>query len=88
MTNIFKALILNKSGEDFTRKITDVDLTFLKHGEVLVKVDYSSVNFKDALILKNGAGLVKEFPHIPGIDLSGSVVDSNNSDFNLLTQLC
>ena len=48
MTNIFKALILNKSGEDFTRKITDVDLTFLKHGEVLVKVDYSSVNFKDS----------------------------------------
>ena len=34
----------------------------------LVKVDYSGLNFKDALILKNGARLVKEFPHIPGID--------------------
>ena len=81
MTNKFKALILNKSGEDFTREITEIDLDFLKHGEVLVKIDYSSVNFKDALILKNGAGLVKEFPHIPGIDLSGVVVDPNNSDF-------
>ena len=42
----------------------------LKHGDVLVKVDYSTLNFKDALILKNGARLVKEFPHIPGIDFS------------------
>ena len=81
MTNTFKALILNKTGEEITREVKKIDLSFLKNGEVLVKVDYSSVNFKDALILKNGAGLVKEFPHVPGIDLSGTVTDPNNSEF-------
>ena len=44
-------------------------------------MDYSSLNYKDALILKNGARLVKEFPHIPGIDFSGSVVESKNNDY-------
>ena len=58
-----------------------LEKSFLKHGDVLVKVDYSGLNFKDALILKNGARLVKEFPHIPGIDFSGTVLESENSNF-------
>ena len=83
MTGTFKALVLNKSGEDFTREIKNLDKSILKHGDVLVKVDFSSLNFKDALILKNGAGLVKEFPHIPGIDLSGTVTESKTSEFKI-----
>lgn len=83
MTGTFKALVLNKSGEDFTREIKNLDKSILKHGDVLVKVDFSSLNFKDALILKNGAGLVKEFPHIPGIDLSGTVTESATSEFKI-----
>ncbi len=83
MTGTFKALVLNKSGEDFTREIKNLDKSILKHGDVLVKVDFSSLNFKDALILKNGAGLVKEFPHIPGIDLSGTVTESVTSEFKI-----
>jgi len=83
MTGTFKALVLNKSGEDFTREIKNLDKSILKHGDVLVKVDFSSLNFKDALILKNGAGLVKEFPHIPGIDLSGAVTESATSEFKI-----
>jgi alcohol dehydrogenase/acrylyl-CoA reductase (NADPH) len=47
----------------------------------LVKVDYSGLNYKDALILKNGARLVKEFPHIPGIDFSGTVIESENNNY-------
>jgi len=47
----------------------------------LVKVDYSSLNFKDALILRNGGKLVKEYPHIPGIDFSGKVLESDSLDF-------
>jgi len=49
----------------------------------LVKVDYSGLNYKDALILKNGARLVKEFPHIPGIDFSGTVAESENNNFKV-----
>ena len=60
MPESFKALIINQEGENFNREIKSIDKSFLKHGDVLVKVDYSSLNFKDALILKNGARLVKE----------------------------
>ena len=82
MSDSFKALVLNQEGENFSREIKSIDKTFLKHGDVLVKVEYSGLNFKDALILKNGARLVKEFPHIPGIDFSGTVMESENSKFN------
>jgi len=81
MSEKFKALIINQEGDKFNREIKNIDKSFLKHGDVLVKVDYSSLNYKDALILKNGARLVKEFPHIPGIDFSGTVVESQNKNF-------
>ena len=81
MSDNFKALLINQEGENFTREIKKIDKSFLKYGDVLVKVDYSGLNYKDALILKNGARLVKEFPHIPGIDFSGKVVESQNEKF-------
>ena len=81
MSDQFKALIINQNGENFTREVKSIDKSFLKHGDVLVKVEYSGMNFKDALILKNGARLVKEFPHIPGIDFSGTVEESQNDKF-------
>jgi len=79
----FKALVINQSANDFTREIKNVEKRFLKHGDVLVKVDYSGLNYKDALILKNGGKLVKEFPHIPGIDFSGTVAESKNNNFKV-----
>ena len=81
MSEKFKALVINQEGENFTREVKSIEKNFLKHGDVLVKVDYSGLNFKDALILKNGARLVKEFPHIPGIDFSGKVEESQNDKF-------
>ena len=81
MSDQFKAIVLNQEGENFTREIKSLDKSFLKHGDVTVKVDYSDLNFKDGMILKNGGRLVKEFPHIPGIDFSGTVIESENSKF-------
>ena len=81
MSDQFKALILDQKGEEFIRGVKSIDKSFLKHGDVTVKVDYSDLNFKDGMILKNGGRLVKEFPHIPGIDFSGSVIESENSKF-------
>ena len=81
MSEKFKALVINQDGENFTREVKSIEKNFLKHGDVLVKVDFSGLNFKDALILKNGARLVKEFPHIPGIDFSGKVEESQNDKF-------
>ena len=81
MSDKFKALILDQKGDEFTREVKSIDKSFLKHGDVTVKVDYSDLNFKDGMILKNGGRLVKEFPHIPGIDFSGTVLESENSKF-------
>ena len=83
MSNQFKALILNQNGESFSREIKSVEKNFLKHGDVTVKVEYSGLNYKDALILKNGARLVKEFPHIPGIDFSGIIEESSHKEFKV-----
>ena len=83
MPDKFKAIVINQDGDNFTREVKLVDKNFLKHGDVLVKVDYSGLNYKDALILKNGARLVKEFPHIPGIDFSGTVQESQNKNFKI-----
>ena len=81
MADKFKAIVINQEGESFSREIKEVDKNFLGEGDVLVKVDYSDLNYKDALILKNGGKLVKEFPRIPGIDFSGKVVESNTDNF-------
>jgi acrylyl-CoA reductase (NADPH) len=77
----FKALVVNQEGENFTREIKEIEQSFLKHGNVLVKVEYSSLNYKDGMILKNGGKLVKDFPHIPGIDFAGTVESSESDKF-------
>ena len=81
MSEKFKAIVLNQSGEQFSREIKILDKSFFKTGDVLVKVDFSGLNYKDALILRNGAKLVKEYPHIPGVDFSGKVIESESKDF-------
>ena len=61
MADKFKALIINQESENFTREVKSIEHSFLKHGDVLVKVEYSGINFKDALILKNEQDLLKNF---------------------------
>ena len=61
MSDQFKALIINQEGDNFTREVKSIDKIFLKHGDVTIKVDYSDLNFKDGMILKNGGRLVKEY---------------------------
>ena len=77
MNEKFKAIVLNQSGDQFSREVQTLDKSFLKDGDVLVKIDYSDLNFKDAMILKNGGKLIKEYPRIPGVDFSGTVEESN-----------
>ena len=81
MSEKFKAIVLNQSGDQFSREIKTLDKSFLKDGDVLVKIDYSDLNFKDAMILKNGGKLIKEYPRIPGVDFSGTVEESNVDQF-------
>ena len=81
MANKFKAVVIDNQNEKFTREIKEIDSGHLKDGNVLVKVDYSSLNYKDALILNDGGKIVRKFPFIPGIDFTGSVVESDDSKF-------
>ena len=81
MSEKFKAIVIDNSNEKFTREVKEIDKSFLEINDVLVKVEYSDLNFKDAMILKNGGKLVKEYPRIPGIDFSGTVVESKDSEF-------
>ena len=81
MPNTFKAIVIDNQNENFSREVKEIDQNFLGDNEVLVKVDYSDLNFKDAMILKNGGKLVKEYPRIPGIDFAGTVEESTDSEF-------
>jgi len=81
MTNKFKALVIDNQNENFTRSVQELDVSTLKDGNVLVKVDYSSLNYKDAMILKDGGRIVRTFPFVPGIDFSGNVVESEDANF-------
>jgi len=81
MSENFKAIVLNQNGKGFSREIKNLNKSFLKKENVLVKIDYSDLNFKDAMILKDGGKLVKEYPRIPGIDFSGTVIESSVDEF-------
>ena len=81
MSQNFKAIVLNQSGDKFSREVKTLEKSFLKEDDVLVKIDYSDLNYKDAMILKNGGKLIKEYPRIPGIDFSGTVEKSNDQQF-------
>ena len=81
MSEKFKAIVLNQSGDQFLREIKNLDKSFLNEGDILVKVEYSDLNFKDSMILKNGGKLIKTYPRIPGVDLSGIVEESNTDEF-------
>ena len=83
MSNQFKAIVINQLDNEFTREVKTIEKSFFTEGDVVVKVDYSSLNYKDALILKNGARLVKKFPHIPGIDFSGKVIETKTSSIKV-----
>tara|TARA_X000001036_G_scaffold405619_1_gene413734 strand:- start:293 stop:1294 length:1002 start_codon:yes stop_codon:yes gene_type:complete len=81
MSEKFKAIVINNKEEKFSREIQDINLNDLKDGNVLIKVDYSSLNYKDAMILKDGGRIVRKFPFVPGIDFSGTVVESDDKKF-------
>ena len=58
MNEKFKAIVVNQSADHFSREVKDLDKSFLNSGDVLVKVDFSDLNYKDAMILKDGGKLV------------------------------
>jgi acrylyl-CoA reductase (NADPH) len=75
----FRALVVDKDETGTTSaRIKDLPLDALPPGEVLVAVDYSTINYKDGLCLGSGGGLVRSYPHVPGIDFAGRVETSTD----------
>ena len=80
---MFDALIVTKDEESgkTSAAVTQIDLDQLPAGEVTVAVEYSTVNYKDGLCIGPGGGLVRNYPHIPGIDFAGTVEASDDDRY-------
>ncbi|MNZ89829.1 putative quinone oxidoreductase YhfP [compost metagenome] len=78
----FKALWVTESRPGvFDQQVIERDLADLPAGEVLIRVRYSSLNYKDALSATGGRGVTRQYPHTPGIDAAGEVVESASAEF-------
>ncbi len=77
----FKAFWVTETEGKFQHQIVERKIADLPSGEVLIKVAYSSLNYKDALSTIGNKGVTRRYPHTPGIDAAGTVVESQHSDF-------
>ena len=77
----FQALVARQDGDRITASVETLRPDDLPPGDVTIRVLYSSVNFKDALALTPGGGVVRDYPVVPGVDLTGEVVESKSPDF-------
>ena len=78
----YKAYVAREVGEGrFAGRVEEMHVTDLPAGDVLVRVRYSSLNYKDALSARGNRGVTRRYPHTPGIDAAGTVVESAVDDF-------
>ena len=78
---MFKALVVDSNGGTVSASMQTIDEASLPPGNVLVAVEYSGVNYKDGLVVTGAGGLVKRYPHVPGIDFAGAVLESAHPAF-------
>ena len=77
----FRALLVEKTASGYDRQLVERNLDDLPDGDVLIDVRYSSLNYKDALSATGNPGVTRNFPHTPGIDAAGVVLDSAVAEF-------
>jgi acrylyl-CoA reductase (NADPH) len=77
----FRALVLHEEGGKFVPRVESVDEDRLPAGEVTVAVEYSTLNYKDGMILQGIGRLVRNYPHVPGVDFAGTVERSDAPEF-------
>ena len=82
---MFKALMLKKNEEDKKAigTVESINTSDLSEGNVLVKINYSTLNYKDALAITSSSPIIRSFPMIPGIDFSGEVEESSDENFKI-----
>jgi acrylyl-CoA reductase (NADPH) len=81
---MFNALVVNKDEESgkTSAAVEQISTDQLPEGNVVVNVEYSTVNYKDGLCIGPGGGLVREYPHVPGVDFAGTVESSDDARYN------
>lgn len=77
----FKALYIEIKDNKIKNQIKYITTNDLSDGDVIIKVEYSSINYKDMLAFKKNGGVIHKYPMIPGIDLCGEIVESNNPSY-------
>ncbi len=82
MTDNYKALVLSESDGKVGNDIQELTSSDLPDGDVLVRVEYSDVNYKDGMVVNGIGGLVRNYPHVPGIDFAGVVEESSHSRYS------
>ena len=83
MADRFRALLVNKKGDTQSVALVELNVSDLMEGDVTVAVEHSTVNYKDGLAITGKRPVVRKFPLIPGIDLAGRVLRSENSRFQI-----
>ena len=80
---MFNALVVNKGEDEKTSAaVEQISIDQLPEGNVTVAVEYSTVNYKDGLCIGSGGGMVRNYPHVPGIDFSGTVEASDDDRYS------
>jgi alcohol dehydrogenase len=77
----YRALLVEKTDQGYTRRLVERDVAELPDGDLLIDVWYSSLNYKDALSATGNPGVTRQFPHTPGIDAAGVVLESTDTRF-------
>ena len=78
---MFKAVLIERDDRPYRATFTSLEEGRLPSGDVTVRVDYSTLNYKDALAITGKAPVVRQFPMVPGIDFAGSVHESENASY-------
>tara|TARA_R110001583_G_scaffold42029_2_gene133617 strand:+ start:20790 stop:21770 length:981 start_codon:yes stop_codon:yes gene_type:complete len=84
---MFKALILDQQDKKTLAEIRQIEESMLPDEDIIVAVDYSSINYKDGLAITGKGRVVKQFPMVPGIDLAGTVLSSKDKRFPVGTKV-
>ena len=77
----FKALFISKKKKKYSLSFKNLKINSLENNELLIKLNFTTINFKDILVSNGNPGLVRKYPHIPGIDAAGKVHISNSKHF-------
>ena len=79
---MFTALLLDQNDDGVTATVTELDDAQLPEGDVTIDVEFSSLNYKDGMVLNGIGRLVRNYPHVPGVDLAGTVSASTDDRFS------